>query len=117
MRMRATLGPLSANPTCAVLLAQTGRPAEAPFQLARMPVRPCAEGLVGSRQLAEGDPRDPDLPAGVAPAVLRPPRAGPCGRRAPGERTAHAQPLRNRSRREGGLASDILTKGVVLGYG
>jgi len=49
MRMRATLGPLSANPTCAVLLAQTWRPAEAPFQLARMPVRPCAEGLVNAQ--------------------------------------------------------------------
>jgi hypothetical protein len=45
MRMRDALGPISMNPACAALCSHTGRPAEAPAQLALITVRPCAEGL------------------------------------------------------------------------
>jgi transposase len=45
MRMRDTLGPISTNPTFAALFSQTGRPAEAPAQLARITVMQFAEGL------------------------------------------------------------------------
>jgi transposase len=45
MRMRDALGPISTNPICAGLFSHTGRPAEAPAQLALMTVRPVAEGL------------------------------------------------------------------------
>jgi transposase len=45
MRMRDALGPLYTNLTFAALFSQTGRPAEAPAQLARMSVMPCAAGL------------------------------------------------------------------------
>jgi transposase len=45
MRRRDARGPISTTPTCAALLSPTGRPAEAPAQLALMSVMPCAEGL------------------------------------------------------------------------
>ena len=45
IRMRDALGPLSTNPTFAALFSHTGRPAEAPAQLALMSVMQCAEGL------------------------------------------------------------------------
>ena len=45
MRMRDALGPISTPPTCAALFSQTGRPAEAPAQLALMSVMPFAAGL------------------------------------------------------------------------
>jgi len=44
-RMRDALGPLDTNSTCAARFSHTGRPAEAPAQLARMTVMPCAAGL------------------------------------------------------------------------
>jgi transposase len=44
LRMRDTRGPLSTPPTVATLFAHTGRPAEAPAQLALLRVRPCAAG-------------------------------------------------------------------------
>jgi transposase len=44
MRMRDALGPIYTNATLAALFAHTGRPAEAPAQLALLPVRPCAAG-------------------------------------------------------------------------
>jgi transposase len=43
--MRDALGPLSTNPTFAALFSHTGRPAEAPAQLALISVMPCAAGL------------------------------------------------------------------------
>jgi transposase len=45
MRMRDAFGPISTPPTFATLFSHTGRPAEAPAQLALLTVRPCAEGL------------------------------------------------------------------------
>jgi transposase len=45
LRMRDALGPISTNPACAALVSHTGRPAEAPAQLALITVRPCADGL------------------------------------------------------------------------
>ena len=45
MRMRDALGPISTNPTFAALFSHTGRPAEAPAQLALITVMQCAEGL------------------------------------------------------------------------
>src|SRR5262247_1872458 len=45
MRMRDALGPIYTNSTFAALFAHTGRPAEAPAQLALISVMPCAEGL------------------------------------------------------------------------
>jgi transposase len=45
MRMRDALGPIDTNPTFAVLFSHTGRPAEAPAQLALMSVMQFAEGL------------------------------------------------------------------------
>jgi transposase len=45
MRMRDELGPLDTHATFAALLSHTGRPAEAPAQLARITVMPCAAGL------------------------------------------------------------------------
>jgi transposase len=44
-RMRDVLGPSYTTPTFAVLFSHTGRPADAPAQLARIAVMPCAEGL------------------------------------------------------------------------
>ena len=44
-RLRDALGPISTNPAFAALFSRTGRPAEAPAQLALITVRPCAEGL------------------------------------------------------------------------
>jgi transposase len=43
--MRDALGPISTNPTFAPLFAHTGRPVEAPAQLALMSMMQCAEGL------------------------------------------------------------------------
>ena len=45
MRMRDALGPIFTNPAFAALFSHTGRPAEAPAQLALITVRPCAAGL------------------------------------------------------------------------
>ncbi len=45
MRMRDALGPIYTNPAFAALFSHTGRPAEAPAQLALITVMPCAEGL------------------------------------------------------------------------
>jgi transposase len=45
MRMRDVLGPIYTNPTFAVLFSHTGRPAEAPAQLALITVMQFAEGL------------------------------------------------------------------------
>src|SRR5262245_43120955 len=45
MRMRDALGPIYPHSTFAALFAHTGRPAEAPAQLALISVRPFAEGL------------------------------------------------------------------------
>jgi transposase len=45
IRMRDALGPIYTNPTFAALFSHTGRPAEAPAQLALMSVRRCAAGL------------------------------------------------------------------------
>src|SRR5512133_3815576 len=45
MRMRDALGLISMNPPCAPLFSHTGRPAEAPAQLALITMMPCAEGL------------------------------------------------------------------------
>jgi transposase len=45
MRMRDPLGPIDMNPAFAALFSHTGRPAEAPAQLALITVMPCAEGL------------------------------------------------------------------------
>jgi transposase len=45
MRMRDALGPIYTNATFAALFSHTGRPAEAPAQLALITVMPCAEGL------------------------------------------------------------------------
>jgi transposase len=44
-RMRDALGPISTNPAFAALFSHTGRPAEAPAQLALITGRQCAEGL------------------------------------------------------------------------
>ncbi len=49
MRLRDARGPLSTNPTFAGLLSHTGRPAEAPAQLALITVMPCAEGLADAQ--------------------------------------------------------------------
>jgi transposase len=45
IRMRDARGPISTNSTFAALFSPTGRPAEAPAQLALMSMMPCAEGL------------------------------------------------------------------------
>ena len=45
MRMRDAFGPISPDPTFATLFSPTGRPAEAPAQLALLTVMPWAEGL------------------------------------------------------------------------
>jgi transposase len=45
MRMRDALGPIYMNPTFAALFSHTGRPAEAPAQLALITVMQFAEGL------------------------------------------------------------------------
>ena len=45
MRMRDALGPIYANQTFAALFSHTGRPAEAPAQLALISVMQFAEGL------------------------------------------------------------------------
>jgi transposase len=45
MRMRDVLGPIYANQTFAALFSHTGRPAEAPAQLALITVMQFAEGL------------------------------------------------------------------------
>jgi transposase len=45
LRMRDVLGPLYTTPTVAMLFSHTGRPAEAPAQLALITVMPGAEGL------------------------------------------------------------------------
>jgi len=45
MRMRDALGPIYTNATFAALFSHTGRPAEAPAQLALISVMQCAEGL------------------------------------------------------------------------
>ena len=45
LRLRDALGPLYTNSTFAALFSHTGRPAEAPAQLALMSVMQCAEGL------------------------------------------------------------------------
>jgi transposase len=45
MRMRDTLGPIYMNPPFAALFSHTGRPAEAPAQLALITVMQFAEGL------------------------------------------------------------------------
>jgi transposase len=45
MRMRDTLGPLYTNPQLATLFSPTGRPAEAPAQLALLTIMQCVEGL------------------------------------------------------------------------
>jgi transposase len=45
MRMRDVLGPIYTNPTFAGLFSHTGRPAEAPAQLALITVMQFAEGL------------------------------------------------------------------------
>jgi transposase len=45
MRMRDVLGPLSTNPTIALRFSQTGRPAEAPAQLALITVMQFDAGL------------------------------------------------------------------------
>ena len=45
MRRRDAFGPLSPNPTFATRFSHTGRPAEAPAQLALLTVMPCAAGL------------------------------------------------------------------------
>jgi transposase len=45
MRMRDALGPIYTNPTFAALFSHTGRPAEAPAQLALISVMQFAEGL------------------------------------------------------------------------
>src|SRR5215468_11688287 len=45
IRMRDTLGPIYTNPTFATLFSHTGRPAEAPAQLALISVMQFAEGL------------------------------------------------------------------------
>ena len=44
-RRRDELGPISTHATLAALFSHTGRPAEAPAQLALMTLRPCAQGL------------------------------------------------------------------------
>jgi transposase len=44
-RMRDALGPISMNPQFATLVSHTGRPAEAPAQLALSTIMPCADGL------------------------------------------------------------------------
>jgi transposase len=44
-RMRDALGPMYTNLAVAALFSHTGRPAEAPAQLALITVMPCAEGL------------------------------------------------------------------------
>jgi len=44
-RMRDALGPIYTNPTFAALFSHTGRPAEAPAQLALMSVMQFAKGL------------------------------------------------------------------------
>jgi transposase len=43
--MREALGPIATNLTFAALFSHTGRPADAPAQLALLRVRPCAAGL------------------------------------------------------------------------
>jgi transposase len=55
--MRDTLGPLSTNPAFAALFSHTGRPAEAPAQLALMSVMPCAEGLSDAQAADAGRAR------------------------------------------------------------
>ena len=45
MRMRDALGPLSTNPQFAPLFSHTGRPAEAPAQLALITIMQFAAGL------------------------------------------------------------------------
>ena len=45
MHMRDALGPIYTNATFATFFSHTGRPAEAPAQLALITVMPCAEGL------------------------------------------------------------------------
>jgi transposase len=45
LRRRDALGPISTHSTCAALFSPTGRPAEAPAQLALITVMPCAAGL------------------------------------------------------------------------
>jgi transposase len=45
MRMPDALGPIYKHAPCAALFSPTGRPAEAPAQLALLPVMPFAEGL------------------------------------------------------------------------
>ena len=52
MRMRDALGPISTNPTFAALFSHTGRPAEAPAQLALITVMPLAEGLSAAQAAA-----------------------------------------------------------------
>jgi transposase len=49
MRMRDALGPIDTHPTCAALFAHTGRPAEAPAQLALISVIQFAEGLADAQ--------------------------------------------------------------------
>jgi hypothetical protein len=44
MRLRDALGPISTPPACAALFSHTGRPAEAPAQLALITVMQVAEG-------------------------------------------------------------------------
>jgi len=51
--MRDALGPIYANPTFAAFFSYTGRPAEAPAQLAFMTIRQFAEGL-SDAQAADG---------------------------------------------------------------
>ena len=52
MRRRDAFGPISPNPTFATLFSHTGRPAEAPAQLALLTVMPCAEGLSDAQAAA-----------------------------------------------------------------
>jgi transposase len=52
-RMRDALGPIEATPTFAAFVSHTGRPAEAPAQLALITMMPFAEGL-SDAQAADG---------------------------------------------------------------
>ena len=49
LRMRDTLGPISTNPEFAPLFSPTGKPAEAPAQLALITIMQFTEGLADTQ--------------------------------------------------------------------